>query len=422
MSNLNPTEDLGASVQRTLLEEARRNELTVAYVRGATLLMVSILDWFAYLFPKTGVHLEQHSVTIPFLSSGWLLLSVVIAAALARGRYRPGMRYWLPLMDGVFVFLLYGNFLRTVGPELFVNLGQLTAVGVTSALLAASGALRLTRKAAILTTGLALANYATLSLLSISWSSQVLLGLAVLLGTGLLSVRMTRVVRRAVESEIGRNTLSRFLPERVIADAHKDPLALITKPESVDATILVSDLRGFTSMSEKMDPVAVLELLNDVQGDFASAVRQHGGIVDKFMGDGMLAVFKRMEETVGPSQTDDHARNALKTYHQMMEMCETINRARQEKNLQTIRIGVGIHTGNVVTGCLGSGARLEFTVLGDTVNTASRLESLTKEKKVTLLASAATVASAGDLAADMKPIGEVAIRGRNEPLMVYTVD
>jgi class 3 adenylate cyclase len=408
-------EEIARSVERTLLEEARRNELTVAYVRAATLLLVNLLDWFAYNLPRLAVQLERHSLSVPLLSGVWFLVALGIAIALRRGHYRPAMRIALPLMDGLLIFLLFGNFLRAVGPEHFVRLGQLTAAGVTCTLLAASGSLRLTRSAALCTTGFALAIYAALSHFAIAWSAQVVLGLIVLLGTGLLSVRMTAVVQRAVESEIGRSTLSRFLPDTVVARAHHDPLALLTEPRSVEATILVSDLRGFTAMAEKLEPVEVLEMLNEVQGAFAAAVREQGGIVDKFMGDGMLAVFR------SDSAGEDHARRALETTRAMAAALRPINGGWSARGLAPVRFGVGVHTGNVVTGCLGSGARLEFTVIGDTVNTASRLEALTKEKGVDVLLSAETARRAGAAHGfELVPLGEVAIRGREEPLAVLT--
>lgn len=410
-------EEIAASVERTLLEEARRNELTVAHVRVVTLLLVNLLDWVAYRFPRAALQLDHHTLSVPILSGTWFLVALGIALALRRGHYRPALRLALPLMDGVLIFLLFANFIRAFGPEHFVRIGQLTAAGVTCTLLAASGALRLTRSAAICTTGFALVNYAALSHLAIAWSAQVVLGLVVLLGTGFLSLRMTAVVRRAVESEIGRTTLARFLPDTVIARAYKDPLALLTEPRSVEATILVSDLRGFTALSEKLEPVVVLEMLNEVQGAFASAVRERGGIVDKFMGDGMLAVFR----AVGGVGGDDHAQRALATARAMAAALEPINRSWSARGLAPVRFGVGIHSGRVVTGCLGSGARLEFTVIGDTVNTASRLEALTKEKGVAALVSEETARRLGAAAEGLEPVGEVAIRGRQAPLRVHAL-
>jgi adenylate cyclase len=417
-------DEIAESVERTLLEEARRNELTVGYVRAATLLATNGLDWFAYRFPQLAVQRDHHSLTVPLLSGLWLLVALAVAAALRRGRYHPAMRLWLPLLDGALILVLFANFLRVFGAEHFVRLGQLTVVGIACTLLAASGSLRLTRAAAVLTTAMGLAIYAALSIYALALSTQVVLGLVVLLGTGLLSVRMTAVVRRAVESEIGRATLERFLPAGVITSAHRDPLALVTAPRGVSATILVSDLRGFTGLAEKLAPEVVLALLNEVQGAFAAEVRVHGGMVDKFMGDGMLAVFRELDggplAAAGESPADHPAR-ALRAANAMCAATVRINAAWARRGLAPVRIGVGVHTGPVVVGCLGSGARLEFTVIGDTVNTAARLEALTKEHGVAVLVSEETARRAGGAAGALTPIGEVAIRGRSEPLRVHAL-
>jgi class 3 adenylate cyclase len=408
-------EEIAASVERTLLQEARRNELTVAYVRAGTLLLVTLLDWFAYRFPRLALQLDEPTVSVPLLSGGWFLAALAIMLALRGGHYRPALRIALPLVDAILVFLLFGNFIRAFGPEHFVRIGQLTAAGITCTLLAASGCLRLTRSAAVATTAFALAVFAALSHLAIAWSAQVVLGLVVLLGTGFLSVRMTAVVRRAVESEIGRTTLARFLPDTVIARAHADPLALVTEPKHVEATILVSDLRGFTALAEKLDPARVFEMLNEVQGGFAAAVREHGGIVDKFMGDGMLAVFS------ADGAGADHAQRALAAARAMAVALARINSAWTARRLAPLRFGVGIHSGPVVTGCLGSGARLEFTVIGDTVNTASRLEALTKERGVAVLLSDETARRLGPGPHGLEPIGEAPIRGREAPIRLFSL-
>jgi adenylate cyclase len=194
----------------------------------------------------------------------------------------------------------------------------------------------------------------------------------------------------------------------------------LTEPRALDATVLVSDLRGFTTMSEELPPADVFELLNEIQGAFARAVRNEGGIVDKFLGDGMLAVFG------APEPVDDHALRAVEAAIGMRRELETVNAKRAKRGQADLRMGIGIHSGPVVAGCLGSGARLEFTVIGDTVNTASRIESLTKEHQVEVLVSEATYeriaeqSGTGELAI-FRRVGEVAVRGRAHGLVVHTL-
>lgn len=209
-------------------------------------------------------------------------------------------------------------------------------------------------------------------------------------------------------------TLRRFLPARVIEGALADPLSLLGEPRATDATILISDVRGFTRWAEDKPPAQVLAFLNEVQGALAEAVRSQGGMVDKFLGDGMLAVFG------APEPLADHADHALRSALTMRETIADITARRVAAGDDPVQLGIGIHSGEVVAGCLGSGLRLEFTVIGDTVNTASRLEALTKTQGTDLLVSETCHRRLAD-ASGLVRLGEVEVRGRQERLVVYTV-
>jgi class 3 adenylate cyclase len=224
---------------------------------------------------------------------------------------------------------------------------------------------------------------------------------------------MSGLTGSAVAGAVGRVTLERFLPRQVLDAALVDPLALLGPPRTIDATVLISDLRGFTALSETLPPAKLLAFLSVVQGELADAVRANGGVVDKFMGDGMLAVF-------GAPETDpEHARHALDAAKAALAAIVRLNAERAQLEQGPIRLGIGIHSGPVVVGCLGYGQRLEFTVIGSTVNTASRLESLTKEKAVEVLVSGETARRAPD--AGLRAMGSVNVRGLAQPLDVFTL-
>lgn len=173
-----------------------------------------------------------------------------------------------------------------------------------------------------------------------------------------------------------------------------------------------------------MPPSEVLEYLNEVQGLLASIISKYGGTVDKFMGDGMLAVFG------APQNLDDHPQQGIGAAAEIISSIATLNRERRERGEPAAEIGLGVHAGSVIAGCVGSGARLEFTVLGDAVNATSRLEGLTRELGVTALVSEETVRRAGDGAGwsrddvlgRLKWRGEVSIRGRIAPMSVYSLE
>ena len=173
-----------------------------------------------------------------------------------------------------------------------------------------------------------------------------------------------------------------------------------------------------------MPPSQVLDYLNEVQGRLADIVAKHGGTVDKFMGDGILAVFG------APRHVADHAQLGIAAATEIISSIASLNRERRGRGEPAAEIGLGVHTGSVIAGCVGSGARLEFTVLGDAVNATSRLEGLTKEMGVTALVSEETVRRASNETRGVRDYilgrltrrGEVSIRGRIAPLSVYSLE
>lgn len=415
-------EELAESIEHTLLEQARRNELLIGLVRAVTLLLVLAGDWRNHLRDPA-----VYPMRIPLVATAWFFFAVVLVVVLRRW-YRPALRHVLPVVDGLCLSIALFNLWGSLGTSVFKEIGALTTAALASAVFAATGALRLTRLAAALTAGMAIALYVAIAWVSASWTEHTAIHAATLVGIGLLNVWMTDIVRRAIQSEVGRSTLQRFLPDNVMREAYAAHgaaplLSLLTEPRSIEATILVSDLRGFTGISEKLPPASVLALLNEVQGALADTVREHGGTVDKFLGDGMLAVFG------APEPLEGHAERALAAALAMRKRVAQINAARSRRGAQALRLGIGIHSGPVVTGCLGSGGRLEFTVIGDTVNTASRLEGLTKDKGVELLLSEETARRIPgearervlDAAQHLESLGDVPIRGRKEPLVVHTI-
>jgi adenylate cyclase len=187
--------------------------------------------------------------------------------------------------------------------------------------------------------------------------------------------------------------------------------------ERKQITMLFADIRNFTSMSEAMQPEQVVELLNEYFSEMVGAVVEHGGVLDKFIGDGMLAVFGSMDE---PDRPTDHRRQAVLTGLRMKARLAKINGEREMRGLAAIHIGIGIHTDEVVVGHIGSRDRVEHTVIGDGVNTCSRVESMNKELGTTLLITEQTREPIAD-AFDCKAMPETKVKGKAKPLKVYEV-
>jgi adenylate cyclase len=212
-----------------------------------------------------------------------------------------------------------------------------------------------------------------------------------------------------------RDTLTRFLPsavaERVIADG-EEALA----PAHREVTLMFTDIRDFTAQSEAMPPEAVLEFLDDYFGHMSQLVKAHDGMVNKFLGDGMLAVWG------APERMADHAERAVRCALDMRKVLTEINQVRAHAGAPALKIGIAVHSGPVAAGMLGGAEQHEYTVIGDAVNLTSRVESLTKLHGVDLLITDATWQVVADRFSGGRLVGASEIRGRKNPVLLHTID
>ena len=194
------------------------------------------------------------------------------------------------------------------------------------------------------------------------------------LALGVVGALAVGVVVGAFERQRVRDLFARFVPEPVVDEVLSradDDLRLGGQRKTV--TVLFSDIRGFTTFSETHDPEVVIEVLNRYLGDMAKVILDHGGTLVCFMGDGIMAVFG------APIEQPDHADRALAAAQEMAgPVLEDFNRWMRERDIgEGFRIGIGLNSGEVMAGNVGSEQRLDYTVIGDTTNTASRLEGMT---------------------------------------------
>jgi adenylate cyclase len=240
--------------------------------------------------------------------------------------------------------------------------------------------------------------------------------LALALGT--LGTLLVLYVGEAIERERVRDVFSRFVPgdvvEQVLASAD-DNLRLGGVER--DCTVLFSDLRGFTSFSETQPAAKVIEVVNYYLNEMTESILAAGGTLIAYMGDGIMAVFG------APLEQDDHADRAVRAARELVgPRLESFNRWLADQGFdRSFEMGVGLNSGPVMAGNVGSEQRVEYTAIGDTTNTASRLEGMTKNSEAMLFISETTRERMHSGAERLVRVGDVEIRGRIAKLGVWTI-
>jgi adenylate cyclase len=236
------------------------------------------------------------------------------------------------------------------------------------------------------------------------------------LGLSLVGSLLVYYVREAFIRRRVRDTFARFVPESVVGQvlARTDE-DLRLEGSRMEVTVLFSDIRGFTTFSETRDPGQVLEVLNAYHEEMTSAVMDHGGTLVSFMGDGIYAVFG------APIEMSDHADRGLAAAMEMLEVrLPRVNGWMKEHEIGAeFQIGIGLNSGTVMAGNIGSEQRLEFTTIGDTVNTAARLEGMTKGSGHSLFVADSTRELLSETEGDLTYVDSMPVRGRAEEIRVW---
>jgi class 3 adenylate cyclase len=222
-----------------------------------------------------------------------------------------------------------------------------------------------------------------------------------------------------LERERVHDVFSRFLPEHVVDDvlARTDDDLRLGGVRTV-GTVMFTDLRGFTAFTERRSPELVIAALNRYFDETSDAILEHGGTLVAYRGDGFLAVFG------APIEIEDHADRALATAREMVDVrLPRFNEWLRDNGFgEAVAMGVGLATGAFMSGNVGSLRRLEYTVHGDTVNTASRIEGMTKSVGGPILMANETFAALLAPPQDLRHVGEFEVRGRESTVSLWTVD
>jgi adenylate cyclase len=198
-----------------------------------------------------------------------------------------------------------------------------------------------------------------------------------------------------------------YLDPRQVARLQDNPDLLKLGGEKRTCTFLFTDVRGFTNLSEKLEPEQVTEIMNKVLTEQVKCIQAHGGMVDKFIGDACMAIFN------SPLELDNHEKRAVACARDIRTAIHLL----QKELPEPIAVGIGVNTGEAVVGNMGSESRFDYSAIGDAVNTAARLESATKEAGVDILVGKRTalIEKQCTYHSDMK------VKGKAEPLQVYTI-
>jgi adenylate cyclase len=230
-----------------------------------------------------------------------------------------------------------------------------------------------------------------------------------------IALSLYRFFSSEKERRMIRQTFSKYVAPHVLTELLAHPERIALGGEEREITVLFSDIRGFTSLSENTKPIELVRILNTYFSAVTKRIFENDGVLDKYIGDAIMAFWGAPMES--PLQADKAVMAALG----MIETLEALNREFVKNGDPEIKIGIGIYTGRAVVGNIGSEHRFDYTAIGDAVNAASRIEGLTKEFKTPILIGE-TTKSKLTKTFTITPLGESSVKGRLEKITVYGVE
>ena len=422
---------LPARLRRSIQDQQERSEVLISAIQ---LLIVLIFALLYAISPKTFTH-EADFAPVPWVLSIYGFFSLLrLAFAMAR-RLQDWMLYLSSVVDILLLFGLIWSFHLQYDqpPSFYLKAPTLLYLFIFIAIRALHFDPRF-----VITTGVSAAlgwslmvvyvmysdpanNMVTRDYVEYMTSNSVLVGaefdkiVSILMVTCVLALALHRARELLVESVVegsAARDLSRFVPQEVAQKViHSEEGAITGKGEVCECTILFTDIEGFTAISEKMPPEQLIEALNRYFELIAAPIPRHGGVISQFQGDAVLATFNL------PRPDDDHAANAIRAALDIQSavegvlLCDGI----------PFNTRIGINTGSVVGGLVGSGDRVGYTVHGDSVNLSARLEQLNKDYDTRIIVAGSTREKVGEGLFDFRELGEVAVRGLNRPVSIFTV-
>lgn len=386
-----------------------RNERFINLVRGAVFSIALGLHLLLHVLPNPPI---RGKIEIDVLLVGLLAFTVVFHLRLRAGpAYWPGRKYLTSALEVVSVVMMLSLQRDVIPPSVF---GIVPTTPLSLMIILA--ALRYSTTNVLMTGALAIVVDEIFFLSTLPDPRIRVMSMTM---APVFLAMMTAVLAYVVRSMLAFNhelvvkdRLSRFLAPELVDQVALRPDLLTQSVQARDATVLFTDIRGFSTLSEHMAPERVVSFLNEFLEEMTAAVVANHGMLDKYIGDAVMAVFGV------PDHRPDHAMCAVRAALEMRMRLDDLNGRAAAQGFPHLGLGVGVHSGALVVGAIGSSHRLDYTVIGDTVNVAARLESLTRQHPTDVLISDATFAEL-DGAIPCDEMGTVPVKGRAEPVRIY---
>jgi len=399
-------------VRQTFREREMAIEHSINFVRMTIIGVGVLLDLFTAISQGlAGGSYEIFAVGIVIVAAAY----VAVVHLFTRGGAYHGWVKYLTITADYLLILAY--FREMLSPQFAgrVDLDSVIAVSVMVLfVIIMLNALRLSSAAVIYATivGAAITLYITAGFshqpMARIWYSPLVVA------AGGVVYWTSRNVRTIVRALWRREKLARFVPRELVDIVENSDLELTLGGKATTATVLFADIRNFTRFSEKRDPEAVVAILNRYFSAMAAIIDAYGGMIDKYIGDAVMAVFGV------PIAREGDASRAVSAAGAMLRKLDELNAEWGAEGQPPLAIGIALHTGVVIAGNIGSPDRMDYTVIGDTVNLASRLEEMNKRYHTALVMSRETCEAAGHSGV-ANFIAETEIRGREQPVQLYTL-
>lgn len=396
----------------TIRDRQMQVEHHINFVRIALISIGVGLDIFTAI--------TQRLVTTEYLVFDSVVVVLAAAYMTTVHLFSKGRRYhgWLKYLTVTFdTAIMAAFFAEMQQPSMVEKVNPETIISATSVfviIIVMLNAVRLSRPAVVYSgvLGTALVLYMSL-LFSRDAIARIWLPASVVIA-GAITYWISGNIRRIARDLSRRERLARFLPKELVKIVEGSDLEVTLGGKAQRVTVLFSDIRNFTRFSENREPQEVVDMLNEYFTLMSGAIHRNGGMIDKYIGDAVMAVFG------APLSKEDDASRAVGAAGEMIRELKALNERWQRAGREPIAIGIALHTGVAVAGNIGAPDRMDYTVIGDTVNLTARLEELNKKYGTHFLMSEDTYREvAHNFEADF--VAETDIRGRMHPVKIYTL-